>query len=145
MANLLPATVESRTADRAVAKLADGTNVDASAVEGLEVGDPATFMIRPERMHLRVGDAAGFMDPIFSAGVSSAASQRAGPMTATSRASARCAASQVAMISGPTPAGSPQVMAILNVTPDSFSDGGNYCVDNKLSLDLCRQRVERKR
>ncbi len=59
MANLLPATVESRSADRAVAKLADGTAVDASAVEGLDVGDPATFMIRPERMHLRVGDAGG--------------------------------------------------------------------------------------
>ncbi|MEP6623238.1 MAG: ABC transporter ATP-binding protein [Acidimicrobiia bacterium] len=59
MANLLPATVESRSADRAVAKLVDGTTVDASAVEGLEVGDPATFMIRPERMHLSVADAAG--------------------------------------------------------------------------------------
>ncbi len=59
MANLLPATVESCSADRAVAQLADGTTVDASAVDGLQAGDPATFMIRPERMHLRVGDAAG--------------------------------------------------------------------------------------
>ena len=36
----------------------------------------------------------------------------------------------------------PQVMAVLNVTPDSFSDGGSYFSDNKLSVDLCCQRVE---
>ena len=59
MANLLPATVESRAGDRAVARLVDGTSVEASAVDGLAVGEPATFMIRPERMHLRVGDEAG--------------------------------------------------------------------------------------
>ena len=59
MANLLPVTVESLAGDRATARLADGTTVDASAVGGLCVGDPATFMIRPERMHLRMGGDDG--------------------------------------------------------------------------------------
>ena len=59
MANLLPATVEARHGDQATARLADGTTVDAPAVDGLGVGEPATFMIRPERMHLAVGGDAG--------------------------------------------------------------------------------------
>ena len=59
MANLLPATVEARSGDRATARLADGTMVEAPVVPGLTVGQPATFMIRPERMHLVVGGDAG--------------------------------------------------------------------------------------
>jgi hypothetical protein len=50
---------------------------------------------------------------IFSAGVVSVASQVAGRSTATSPASSACAVSQAAMISGPTPAGSPHVKANL--------------------------------
>ncbi len=60
MANLLPATVESVGGGRASATLGDGTTVDANASDGLAAGDPATFMIRPERMHLHVGGEAGF-------------------------------------------------------------------------------------
>ena len=37
---------------------------------------------------------------------------------------------------------SPKIMAILNVTPDSFSDGGNYYHANNLSLDLVLKRAE---
>jgi spermidine/putrescine transport system ATP-binding protein len=59
MANLLPATVTTCGGGRATGALADGTTVDAPAVDGLAVGDPATFMIRPERMHLRIGGDAG--------------------------------------------------------------------------------------
>ncbi len=59
MANLLPASVESRDGARATARLADGTTVNIAAVPGLAAGDPATFMVRPERMHLHVGDGEG--------------------------------------------------------------------------------------
>src|SRR4051794_21192870 len=60
MANLLPATVTAVSGDRAQATLGDGTAVDVAAADGLRAGDPGTFMIRPERMHLRVGGDAGF-------------------------------------------------------------------------------------
>ncbi len=59
MANLLPATIESIGGAAATARLADGTVVEGSAVDGLATGDPATFMIRPERMRLAVGDQDG--------------------------------------------------------------------------------------
>ena len=36
----------------------------------------------------------------------------------------------------------PKVMGILNITPDSFSDGGNYYQAGKLSLDLALKRAE---
>ncbi len=36
----------------------------------------------------------------------------------------------------------PIVMGILNTTPDSFSDGGNYYNDNQLNLDLVLARAE---
>ena len=36
----------------------------------------------------------------------------------------------------------PVVMGILNTTPDSFSDGGNYYSGNRLSLDLVVRRAE---
>lgn len=36
----------------------------------------------------------------------------------------------------------PQVMAVLNVTPDSFSDGGSWFSADKPDLDLCRRRAE---
>ena len=52
MANLMPATVSAVSAGRAAATLDDGTVVDAEAADGLAVGDAATFMVRPERMHL---------------------------------------------------------------------------------------------
>src|SRR4029077_15671608 len=60
MANLLPATGTGVSGDRAQATLGDGTAVDVAASDGLHAGDPGTFMIRPERTHLRVGGAAGF-------------------------------------------------------------------------------------
>jgi spermidine/putrescine transport system ATP-binding protein len=60
MANLLPATIEDVSAGGATAKLADGTVVHGSSVDGLAAGDGATFMIRPERMHLRVDGDGGF-------------------------------------------------------------------------------------
>ena len=60
MANLLPATVDRVGGGRASATLGDGTTIDANASDGLAAGDPATFMIRPERMHLHVGGDAGF-------------------------------------------------------------------------------------
>ncbi len=59
MANLLQGTVVERNGSTASAQLADGTVLSAPAVDGLAVGDPATFMIRPERMHLEVGEGAG--------------------------------------------------------------------------------------
>src|SRR5690349_3357173 len=61
------------------------------------------------------GFAANSSSPtgIFTAAAGSVSSHFAGPMTATSAASPGLAASQLAMISGPTPAGSPQVMASL--------------------------------
>ena len=59
MANLLPATVESVGSGTATARLADGTVVEGPAVDGLAAGDPATFMIRPVRMHLAVGGQDG--------------------------------------------------------------------------------------
>ena len=59
MANLLPATMENVDGDVATAVLPDGTAVSATAVEGLSRGDPATFMIRPERMRLLVGSTEG--------------------------------------------------------------------------------------
>ena len=59
MANLLPATMETVDGARATAVLPDGTAVSAAAVEGLTRGDPATFMIRPERMRLLVGSSEG--------------------------------------------------------------------------------------
>ncbi len=37
---------------------------------------------------------------------------------------------------------SPIVMGILNTTPDSFSDGGNYYQNNRLSLDKVLARAE---
>ncbi len=37
----------------------------------------------------------------------------------------------------------PVVMGILNTTPDSFSDGGNYYADSALSLDLVVRRAEK--
>lgn len=36
----------------------------------------------------------------------------------------------------------PQVMAVLNVTPDSFSDGGRYLRGGKVDPAVCRQRAE---
>src|SRR3954454_11115439 len=60
MANLLPGTVTAVAGGRAQATLGDGTAVDVAATDGLQAGDPGTFMIRPERMHLRVGGDAGF-------------------------------------------------------------------------------------
>lgn len=36
----------------------------------------------------------------------------------------------------------PVVMGILNTTPDSFSDGGNYYTQNSLSIDLALRRAE---
>lgn len=36
----------------------------------------------------------------------------------------------------------PQVMAVLNVTPDSFSDGGSYFSGDKLDVGACRRRIE---
>ena len=54
MANLLPATIEARGDGTATGKLADGTMVTGSVASDLAVGDAATFMIRPERMHLSV-------------------------------------------------------------------------------------------
>jgi dihydropteroate synthase len=36
----------------------------------------------------------------------------------------------------------PQVMGVLNVTPDSFSDGGECFTNNKVNLDVCRRKVE---
>lgn len=36
----------------------------------------------------------------------------------------------------------PVVMGILNTTPDSFSDGGNSYINNRLSLDLALRRAE---
>ncbi len=36
----------------------------------------------------------------------------------------------------------PQIMGILNTTPDSFSDGGSYYGDSGLDLDLVLQRAE---
>ncbi len=56
MANLLPAEIESRDGDLAVARLAGDRRVGAPAGEGLAVGQSATLMIRPERMHLRVDE-----------------------------------------------------------------------------------------
>jgi spermidine/putrescine transport system ATP-binding protein len=69
MANLLPATVVGANGDRATAELRDGSVVDASCAGGLAAGDPATFMIRPERMHLRLDGSAGLeakvLDMVF--------------------------------------------------------------------------------
>ncbi|MBK5289072.1 MAG: ABC transporter ATP-binding protein [Acidimicrobiia bacterium] len=64
MANLLPATIDAAAGDRGTARLSDGTVVEAAATEGLSVGDPATFMIRPERMHLAVGTDAGLVTEV---------------------------------------------------------------------------------
>lgn len=36
----------------------------------------------------------------------------------------------------------PQLMAVLNVTPDSFSDGGSYYEAGRLSVGKCCERVE---
>lgn len=36
----------------------------------------------------------------------------------------------------------PHVMGVLNVTPDSFSDGNRYFVGNKVSVSLCMQHAE---
>ncbi len=36
----------------------------------------------------------------------------------------------------------PQIMGILNTTPDSFSDGGSYYAGGELSLDLVLRRAE---
>jgi dihydropteroate synthase len=36
----------------------------------------------------------------------------------------------------------PQVMGVLNVTPDSFSDGGQYFSGGKLDTALCRKQIE---
>jgi spermidine/putrescine transport system ATP-binding protein len=60
MANLLPAAVTAAAGGRATATLGDGTVIEADATDGLVPGDAGTFMIRPERMHLRVGGDAGF-------------------------------------------------------------------------------------
>jgi dihydropteroate synthase len=38
--------------------------------------------------------------------------------------------------------GSPKIMGILNVTPDSFSDGGHYYQAGQLALDLALKRAE---
>jgi dihydropteroate synthase len=37
---------------------------------------------------------------------------------------------------------SPKIMGILNVTPDSFSDGGSYYASGQVSLDLVLRRAE---
>lgn len=37
----------------------------------------------------------------------------------------------------------PKIMGILNITPDSFSDGGSYFKDGKTSLDLVLNRAEK--
>ncbi len=69
MANLMPAVVESAVNGGAVARLGDGSTVSGSAVDGLAPGDPATFMIRPERMHVKVdgddGIGAEVVDLVF--------------------------------------------------------------------------------
>lgn len=36
----------------------------------------------------------------------------------------------------------PQIMAIVNTTPDSFSDGGSYYQAQSLDMDLCRRRID---
>lgn len=36
----------------------------------------------------------------------------------------------------------PQVMAVLNITPDSFSDGGRLFRNQQIDLDACLRRVE---
>jgi spermidine/putrescine transport system ATP-binding protein len=59
MANLLPATVEEAADGMASGRLADDSVVRGTAVDGLRAGDPATFMIRPERMRLEVGTGQG--------------------------------------------------------------------------------------
>jgi spermidine/putrescine transport system ATP-binding protein len=56
MANLLPARVEGRDGDMAVARLDAGPVVGAPVVEGLASDAMATLMIRPERMHLRMDE-----------------------------------------------------------------------------------------
>ncbi len=69
MANLMPAVVESAANGGAVARLGDGSTVSGSAVDGLAPGDPATFMIRPERMHVKAagddGIGAEVVDLVF--------------------------------------------------------------------------------
>ncbi len=56
MANLLPAEIEGRDGEMAIARLAGDRVVGAPAVEGLGAGQVATLMIRPERMHLRLDE-----------------------------------------------------------------------------------------
>jgi spermidine/putrescine transport system ATP-binding protein len=56
MANLLPATIERHEGALAVARVAGERIVRAPAVAGLDDGEPATLMIRPERMHLQVDE-----------------------------------------------------------------------------------------
>ncbi len=36
----------------------------------------------------------------------------------------------------------PKIMGILNITPDSFSDGGSYLQEGRISLDLVLKRAE---
>ena len=64
MANLLPATIERRERRSRVGharRRHHGRTRRRST--GSPSGDPATFMIRPERMHLRVGGDAGSPRP----------------------------------------------------------------------------------
>jgi spermidine/putrescine transport system ATP-binding protein len=56
MANLLPARIEAPEGSLAVARVAGDRVVRAPAVAGLDDGEPATLMIRPERMHLRLDE-----------------------------------------------------------------------------------------
>jgi spermidine/putrescine transport system ATP-binding protein len=56
MANLLPASITGREGDLSIATVSGDRVVGAPAVKGLDVGDVATLMIRPERMHLQVDE-----------------------------------------------------------------------------------------
>jgi spermidine/putrescine transport system ATP-binding protein len=56
MANLLPARITGHEGELSIAQVSGDRVVGAPAVEGLNVGDVATLMIRPERMHLQVDE-----------------------------------------------------------------------------------------
>jgi spermidine/putrescine transport system ATP-binding protein len=58
MANLLPARIEGRDGDLSVAMVGD-RRLRAPSVQGLDAGDVATLMIRPERMRLHLDEPAG--------------------------------------------------------------------------------------
>ena len=56
MANLLPARLDGRDGELAIARLADDRFVRVPAVDELGDGDTATLMVRPERMQLRIDE-----------------------------------------------------------------------------------------